>query len=149
MPGSWHSDLAYGSLPPASQPASKPTEPTRSGTLDPSALRPLAPPPPPRRQASSSTLSFSSSARRPRDSAAWSDDGLPSSPGDGFGKKELLWQQRLQKARAVMDRHGVTLRTWRVGSDVADVCVRLAEMEIREMEWERKKVERWEREGRK
>lgn len=37
-----------------------------------------------------------------------------------------------------MDRNGVTLRTWRVGSDIADVCVKLAEMEIREMEKEEK-----------
>ena len=50
-----------------------------------------------------------------------------------MGKKEFLWQQRWAKAKAVMDRNGVTLRTWRVGSDVADICVKLAEMEIREM----------------
>jgi len=30
----------------------------------------------------------------------------------------------------------VTLRTWRVGSDVADIAVKLAEMEIRAMERE-------------
>ena len=73
-----------------------------------------------------------------RDSGAWSDDGMPASPGDGMGKKEYLWQQRWAKAKAVMDRNGVTLRTWRVGSDIADVCVKLAEMEIREMEKEDK-----------
>jgi hypothetical protein len=64
---------------------------------------------------------------------------MPASPGDGMGKKEYLWQQRWAKAKAVMDRNGVTLRTWRVGSDIADVCVKLAEMEIREQEKEDKK----------
>jgi hypothetical protein len=53
-----------------------------------------------------------------------------------MGKKEFLWQQRWAKAKAVMDRNGVTLRTWRVGSDVADIAVKLAEMEIRAMERE-------------
>jgi hypothetical protein len=63
---------------------------------------------------------------------------MPASPGDGMGKKEVLWQQRWARSKAVMDRNGVTLRTWRVGSDIADVCVKLAEQEIRRMEWEDK-----------
>jgi hypothetical protein len=41
-----------------------------------------------------------------------------------------------------MDRNGVTLRTWRVGSDIADVCVKLAEQEIRKMEWEDREKEK-------
>ena len=64
---------------------------------------------------------------------------MPASPGDGMGKKEYLWQQRWAKSKAVMDRNGVTLRTWRVGSDIADVCIKLAEMEIREQEKEDKR----------
>ena len=126
IPGSWQADIPYGN-PPKQNNFDPAFEPSSSSS------RPFAPPPPPRRKGSSSTLSFTTSARKQRDSTAWSDDGLPSSPGDGMGKKEFLWTQRWAKAKAVMDRNGVTLRTWRVGSDVADICVKLAEMEIREM----------------
>lgn len=134
IPGSWESGLAYGNPPSKSNQRANfdpAFEPSSSST------RPFAPlPPPPRRVGS--TLSFTTSSRMNRDSGAWSDDGMPASPGDGMGKKEYLWQQRWAKAKAVMDRNGVTLRTWRVGSDIADVCVKLAEMEIREMEKEDK-----------
>lgn len=131
VPGAWQADIPYG------KPSSKANQ---RANFDPafemssSNTRPLAPPPPPRR--TGSTLSFTTSARKNRDSGAWSDDGMPASPGDGMGKKEFLWQQRWAKAKAVMDRNGVTLRTWRVGSDIADVCIKLAEMEMREMEKE-------------
>jgi phosphatidate phosphatase APP1 len=139
VPGSWQSDnIPYGKPPsklnqrsnfdPAFEPSSS------------SSTRPLAPPPPPRRVGS--TLSFTTSSRKNRDSGAWSEDGMPASPGDGMGKKEFLWQQRWARSKAIMDRNGVTLRTWRVGSDIADVCIRLAEMEIREMEKEEEKEER-------
>lgn len=139
IPGSWQSDIPYGNTPSrkAQQSNFDPAfEPSSSST------RPLAPPPPPRRINSSSTLSFTTSARKNRDSTAWSDDGMPASPGDGMGKKEFLWQQRWAKSKAVMDRNGVTLRTWRVGSDIADVAVKLAEQEIRKMEWEDKQRDR-------
>jgi phosphatidate phosphatase APP1 len=137
-PGSWQSDLAYGKLP---------SKPHQRSNFDPafepssSSTRPFAPPLPPPPRHVGSTLSFATSSRTNRDSGAWSDDGMPmpASPGDGMGKKEYLWQQRWAKAKAVMDRNGVTLRTWRVGSDIADVCVKLAEMEIREQEKEDKK----------
>ncbi|KAM0719442.1 hypothetical protein Q7P37_005347 [Cladosporium fusiforme] len=130
MPGAWQSDLPLGNPPKAS--GAPYGDLSRTNTFDSANLRPLAPPPPPRRQGSSSTLSFTTSARK----STWSDDSLPSSPGDGMGKKEYLWAQRWAKAKAVMDRHGVTLRTWRVGSDVADVCVKLAELELRRVEKE-------------
>lgn len=136
IPGSWQSEVAFG------KPLRSSTAPysnhngNSSSSFEPSSLRSLAPPPPPRQQ--TGAMSFTSSARRPRDSSAWSDDGLPASPGDGMGKKEYLWAQRWAKAKAVMDRHGVTLRSWRVGSDVADIAVKLTEMEMREIEKERR-----------
>ncbi len=49
-------------------------------------------------------------------------------------KKEFLWAQRWARAKKTLEPLGVTLRTWRVGSDVADVCVRLAEQEFKEIE---------------
>ena len=62
---------------------------------------------------------------------------MPSTPGEsGMSKKEYLWAQRLKKARDLLEPRGVTVRTWRVGLDVADVCVKLAEMEFRRIERE-------------
>lgn len=76
-------------------------------------------------------------------SGAWpDDDGLPGSPGDGMSKKEYLWQQRWQRAKIVLERNGVTLRTWKIGSDVADVCVKLVEQEMRKIEKEAKRDRR-------
>jgi phosphatidate phosphatase APP1 len=140
VPGSWQTSIPYGN-PPSRMQQQQQQQSNFDPAFEPSSTstRPLAPPPPPRRVGSSATLSsFTTSARKNRDSAAWSDDGMPASPGDGMGKKEVLWQQRWARSKAVMDRNGVTLRTWRVGSDIADVCVKLAEQEIRRMEWEDK-----------
>ena len=59
-----------------------------------------------------------------------------------MGKKEFLWNQRWARAKSVLDRQSVTLRSWRVGSDVADVCVRLAEHALRDVERESKREQR-------
>ena len=107
--------------------------------------RPMAPPPPPQRQGTGlSTYSTSSRQKQNnRMSGAWpDDDGTPSSPGDGMSKKEYLWQQRWQRAKTVLERNGVTLRTWRIGADVADVCVKLVEQELRKIEKDAKRNNR-------
>jgi hypothetical protein len=101
-------------------------------------MKSAAPPPPPPRRVGS-TQSFatirSNKQQNRMSSSSFNDEsGAPVSPGDGVSKKEFLWQQRLQRSRGIMERNGVTLRTWRVGSDIADVCVRLVEMELREIE---------------
>jgi phosphatidate phosphatase APP1 len=90
-----------------------------------------APPPPPRRNRSSFSLTPSRRHSHAR-SGSWDEDGM-SSPGAGENvpRKEYLWKQRLARAQALLERNGVTVRTWKVGSDIADVCVRLVEMELR------------------
>ena len=99
------------------------------------------PPPPPRRNVSSYPFSSSRKASN-RLSGGWESDttgSLPGSPGEaGMSKKEWLWKQRWVRAQSLLETRGVTLRTWRVGSDVADVCVRLAEMEFRRIERDEK-----------
>ncbi|KAH9819331.1 actin patch protein 1, partial [Teratosphaeria destructans] len=102
--------------------------------------------PPPRRTGTGVSLMSTStraSTNKPggkdRLSGAWEDlsDGLPTSPGDaGMSKKEWLWQQRLAKAKQILEPRGVTVRTWRIGADVADVAVKLVEMELRQIEKE-------------
>ncbi|KAF2169790.1 hypothetical protein M409DRAFT_64801 [Zasmidium cellare ATCC 36951] len=130
------------SNPSRSQPTSPLARPMTSAksfedlNLPDAAMNQPAPPPPPRRNISSYALNQrrQSSHRR---SGTWSDDGF-GSPGEGLSKKEYLWQQRWARAKSVLERNGVTLRTWRVGSDVADVCVKLVEMELRKIEKEQK-----------
>lgn len=66
---------------------------------------------------------------------------LPGSPGEaGMSRKEFLWQQRWARAKSVLDRQGVTLRSWRVGIDVADVCVKLVEQAQREIKREEERA---------
>jgi len=40
-------------------------------------------------------------------------------------KKEVLWRQRWGRAQQVMRKHGVVLRSWRVGGDVRAESERL------------------------
>ncbi|KAK4637098.1 Phosphatidate phosphatase APP1 [Fulvia fulva] len=101
-----------------------------------SAMNHAPPPPPPRRNVTSYSLTQARQASSNRRSATYDDDSLPGSPGESVSKKEFLWKQRLDRARSILERNGVTLRTWRVGSDVADFCVRLIEMELRKIERE-------------
>lgn len=60
---------------------------------------------------------------------------MPGTPAEaGVGRKEFLWNQRWARAKRILDNQGVVLRSWRVGADVADVCVRLVEGALREAE---------------
>jgi hypothetical protein len=104
-----------------------------------------APAPPPRRQSanpySTSAVRKATNRLSAPGTAGGDDDpggGGPSTP-EGVTKKEYLWQQRWARAKGVLERNGVTSRTWRVGCDVADVCVKLVEMEMRRVEREERK----------
>lgn len=121
--------------------------PGESRFRDPDPTPRAGPPPLPARRGINATPSsmhgYSTSSRSSnRQSGNFDDSGdmpgsLPSTPGEtGMSKKEYLWQQRLAKARRELEPRGVTLRTWRVGSDVADVAVKLAEMEFRRIKKE-------------
>ncbi|KAL9584478.1 MAG: hypothetical protein Q9203_004648 [Teloschistes exilis] len=48
-----------------------------------------------------------------------------SSDGGVRNKKEELWHQRWARAKRIMERQGVVLRSWRVGGDVCDEAVAL------------------------
>lgn len=117
-----------------------------------------APPPPPARRrpmtSYNTTTSALKSTNRLSGSSGWDKSGdggyggsgdaggnLPGTPSEaGMGRKEFLWQQRWARAKSVLDRQGVTLRSWRVGIDVADVCVKLIEMAQREIKREEEKA---------
>lgn len=53
-------------------------------------------------------------------------------PGASYDKKEEVWKRRWARAEDIMQRNGVVLRTWRVGTDVMDTCIGLVEKEMRE-----------------
>ncbi len=65
------------------------------------------------------------------DPAAGGNDGAP--PGSLYNKEEEVWRRRWVRAEELMRREGVVLRTWRVGADVMDECVRVCERALREM----------------
>lgn len=98
------------------------------------------PPPPPRRNMSS--VPFAASARKAsnRLSGGFDVDSPLGSPGEpNMSTKERLWRQRWARAQSLLEPKGVTLRSWKVGSDVADVAVKLAEMEMRRIERENRR----------
>lgn len=90
-------------------------------------------PPPPRRNLSQYPAAAASYASN-RLSGAWNDYSEFEEVLPVLSKKEELWKRRWSKAKSVMDKEGVVLRTWRVGSDVMDVCVEAVNQELREME---------------
>jgi hypothetical protein len=128
--------------PMSSQSATRSMDNLRSPT-DPVRTAGVAPPPlpPPRRNVTASSIApFTTATGRPGNRLSgnsYDDESLPGFPGEaGMSKKEYLWQQRLVKAKQQLEPRGVTVRTWRVGSDVADVCVKLVELELRRIEKE-------------
>ncbi|EMC95422.1 hypothetical protein BAUCODRAFT_123867 [Baudoinia panamericana UAMH 10762] len=102
------------------------------------------PPLPSRRNVSSYPFSLSRTKSSNRLSGGWGEDdsfdSLPATPSEaGMTKKEYLWVARLAKVKRELEPRGVTIRTWRTGQDIADVCVKLVEMEFRRIEKEEKR----------
>ncbi|KAK5136021.1 hypothetical protein LTR08_004275 [Meristemomyces frigidus] len=102
--------------------------------------RKTAPPPPlppPRRNVS--TYPFAGSSRKSANRLSGGCDAdAPLGSPDEMSTKERLWRQRWARAQSLLEPRGVTLRSWRVGSDVADIAVKLAEMEFRRIEREKR-----------
>ena len=154
----WQSSAAVGQPRPSVQAASSYAETPRTMSsastkstdeLRPSSLATVKPaPPPPARLRNVPSYSTTATNRKAanRVSGGW-DEGsggsLPASPGEaGMTRKEFLWNQRWARAKSRLEPQGVTLRSWRVGSDVADVCVKLAEYALRDIEKEKKREQR-------
>lgn len=143
----WQSEAVPGQARPRtgnSQPGSPPARPMSSFRSvedlrlpETSSGRSVAPPTPPPRRNMTSTVPRQSTQRF--SGSGWDEaDSAASSPGEGMTKKEYLWKQRWDRSKGLLERNGVTLRTWRKGEDVADVCVKLVEMELRKIERESK-----------
>ncbi|KAF1345469.1 hypothetical protein BDV97DRAFT_406524 [Delphinella strobiligena] len=93
------------------------------------------PPQPPRRNLSSYPYAAASYASN-RIGSSWGSENNTNSNNSGsegtggpyqtpVNKKEEMWKRRWARAKELMDRKGVVLRAWRVGSDVDDVCIAL------------------------
>ncbi|KAL9613570.1 MAG: hypothetical protein Q9167_001903 [Letrouitia subvulpina] len=96
-----------------------------------SALSFKRPPPiPPRRNITSYPAAAAHYATN-RLSGGWSGynaDGSSDDPeGNPVNKKEEMWLQRWARAKAILSKKGVVLRSWRVGTDVLDEAVKLVE----------------------
>lgn len=63
-----------------------------------------------------------------RMSGNWS--GIETEDTIQVNKKEELWNQRLDRAREILQRRGVVLRTWRVGEDIMDESIELVRAEM-------------------
>jgi hypothetical protein len=99
-----------------------------------------APPPPPRRNAKVSTAPKKViSWRNEKSTDTSEDDGYSSESLNNAGtnqpvnKKVELWKRRYAKAKSVLEKEGVELRTWRVGGDVCLDAVQLVERNLREL----------------
>ena len=132
---------AYYALPSWSATVPSPSQllPPTSDPSQPSSTR-QPPPITPRRNISSYPAAAAHYATN-RLSGGWSgasgtDDTNSTGNGDDpvLSKKEELWLRRWARAKGIFEEKGVVLKTWRVGEDVADVCVRLVERALREDE---------------
>jgi len=101
-------------------------DPSSPGEKRPSNNRSI-PAPLPRRGTSSYPGGNSSN----RMSGSWNPDPAFGEPQ--LNKKEETWRRRWKRAKDIMDKEGVMLRTWRVGTDVMDECVSTVERELHRM----------------
>ncbi|KAL8976267.1 MAG: hypothetical protein Q9205_007690, partial [Flavoplaca limonia] len=86
------------------------------------------PPVPPRRNLSSYPAAAAHYASNHIPGYSHSNEPSESTTGGTMrSKKEELWTQRWERAKAVMDEKGVVLKSWRVGTDVLGTCVSLVE----------------------
>ncbi|EXJ92331.1 hypothetical protein A1O3_00881 [Capronia epimyces CBS 606.96] len=65
------------------------------------------------------------------DPAAGGDAGYP---GASYDKKLEIWKRRWARSEEIMRQRGVVLRSWRVGGDVMDECVKLVKRELERIE---------------
>ncbi|KAJ5712511.1 hypothetical protein N7493_008979 [Penicillium malachiteum] len=59
------------------------------------------------------------------------DSGMPPAPLPN--KREELWRRRWERASDILEKHGVVLGSWRVGSDAQPVCGWLIEEALKEI----------------
>ncbi|KAJ5894816.1 hypothetical protein N7495_006507 [Penicillium taxi] len=66
-----------------------------------------------------------------RSSNSYNDSGMPPAPLPN--KREELWRRRWERASDALERHGVILGSWRVGSEAKSVCIWLIDEAMKEI----------------
>jgi len=141
-----------GAQPPRSkQPPPPPPPPRRSNTVAAASAASSNPPRPGQLQKqqsfpvsalklSASTPSLGRTNTSTASSASDHNPVLPSNSSSSTlateplpNKREEMWRRRWERAKEILDQHGVVLGNWRVGGDIQDVCVWLVEEAKREM----------------
>jgi phosphatidate phosphatase APP1 len=130
----------YGS-PQNAQSATK-VGPSQNLSLDSDSERP--PPVPPRRALTSYPASAAQYASN-RISSGWTggndgsgNDSLYGGSAPPLNKKVELWKRRWDRAKTILEREGVMLKSWRVGADVMSDAIRLVEKAAKEGEKRRR-----------
>ncbi|OQE44742.1 hypothetical protein PENCOP_c002G01283 [Penicillium coprophilum] len=82
-------------------------------------------------------LSGSSSNQSLGRAGANGESGVPPAPLPN--KREELWRRRWDRASEVLEQHGVTLGSWRVGSDAQPVCAWLIDEAMKDIKAGRSK----------
>ena len=97
----------------------------------------MPPPPPPRRKLTSypgAAAAAASAYASNRLSGNWTGSEYPDTSSGGAAlpanKKEEMWKRRWKRAKEILSRDGVILRTWRVGPDVMGECVGAVQKEL-------------------
>ncbi|KAF1991328.1 hypothetical protein K402DRAFT_416646 [Aulographum hederae CBS 113979] len=60
-----------------------------------------------------------------------------------ISKREAMWRQRWERAEHIMRKHGVVLKTWRVGTDLMELSEKMVRDALRRDKWEEREEE-WE-----
>ncbi|KAJ5200745.1 hypothetical protein N7472_005949 [Penicillium cf. griseofulvum] len=81
-------------------------------------------------QYASDRLNFSSNQSLRRTDSN-SESGVP--PAPLLNKREELWRRRWDRANEVLEQHGVTLGSWRVGRDAQPICAWLIDEAMKDM----------------
>ncbi|KAK4998230.1 hypothetical protein LTR66_002495 [Elasticomyces elasticus] len=70
-----------------------------------------------------------------------SANGYGGGGGGPVNKKEEMWKRRWARAKTVLDEKGVVLRSWRVGGDVQEECLKLVKKALEDIEKGKDRVE--------
>ena len=139
-----HNPLSVTNFSKSTSPSTPYRSPTNHSKPSSVAEDPPAAPIPPRKPITSYPAAAAQYASSLYNSAtATSTDSLGNNGGYGAGtaaatsstavnKKEEVWKRRWARAKEILDAKGVMLRSWRVGSDVAEDAVTLVEEAGRE-----------------
>lgn len=80
-----------------------------------------------------SSIASISSSENEEGYGGYYGDSTPSTPQPVVNKKLDLWRRRWARAQDILDKNGVELISWRVGSDVAHEALMLIEREMAAM----------------